>query len=234
MFFTHYCRPRRAEREVGSGWGGRWSSQRQRWREQQNGCDEMTDFSTIPEPGWYYADGDPIGTHRYWDGAQWVGGPQPVAGAVAAGAVGHDPFAGRYAGWGQRFGAWLIDLLIWGVPYGVAAYFAEQEPVEAWPVVSIVLYLVSLGFSIANSWIYQGLTGQSVGKRALGIQIVRDRDGSVPGIGIMIGRGLLSGVFTTFSCYIYFLLDHLWPLWDDRSKRLTDKIVNCSVVKAAA
>ncbi len=194
----------------------------------------MTDFSAIPDPGWYYADGDPIGTHRYWDGAQWVGGPQPVAGAYVPGAVGLGPFAGREAGWGERFGAWIIDLLLWGVPYGIAAYFAEEGPVEPFPIVSIILYVVAIVVSIANSWVYQGLTGQSLGKKAMNIQIVRDLNGAVPGIGIMIGRGLLSGVFTTFSCYIYFLLDHLWPLWDDQKKRLTDKIVNCTVVKVGA
>jgi uncharacterized membrane protein YhaH (DUF805 family) len=32
-------------------------------------------------PGWYYAQGDPPGTQRYWDGAKWVGQPvtQPQA-----------------------------------------------------------------------------------------------------------------------------------------------------------
>lgn len=30
-------------------------------------------------PGWYYAEGDPPGTHRFWDGLSWQGGPQPVA-----------------------------------------------------------------------------------------------------------------------------------------------------------
>jgi len=28
--------------------------------------------------GWYYAQGDPPGTQRYWDGAAWQGEPQPV------------------------------------------------------------------------------------------------------------------------------------------------------------
>lgn len=30
-------------------------------------------------PGWYHADGDPPGTHRYWDGSQWTTDAQPVA-----------------------------------------------------------------------------------------------------------------------------------------------------------
>lgn len=29
-------------------------------------------------PGWYYAEGDPPGTQRYWDGSQWTAGPVPV------------------------------------------------------------------------------------------------------------------------------------------------------------
>jgi len=37
----------------------------------------MTDTGGTP-PGWYYAPGDPEGTQRYWDGAQWIGEPQPV------------------------------------------------------------------------------------------------------------------------------------------------------------
>lgn len=31
-----------------------------------------------PPPGWYYADGDPPGTERYWNGTTWQGGPQPA------------------------------------------------------------------------------------------------------------------------------------------------------------
>lgn len=58
----------------------------------------MSDPS-IQGPGWYYAEGDPPGTKRYWDGSTWTEGPKvmqdgdsggmgaPIAGA-AAGAAG--------------------------------------------------------------------------------------------------------------------------------------------------
>lgn len=43
--------------------------------------------------GWYYAEGDPPGTQRYWDGELWQGDPRPVAPAAApAGA----PVGGGY------------------------------------------------------------------------------------------------------------------------------------------
>jgi uncharacterized membrane protein len=35
----------------------------------------MTNTGGTPA-GWYYAPGDPEGTQRYWDGAQWIGEPQ--------------------------------------------------------------------------------------------------------------------------------------------------------------
>ena len=44
----------------------------------------------MTDPGWYAAEGDPPGTTRYWDGAQWVGEPvvAPVASPASHGAVG--------------------------------------------------------------------------------------------------------------------------------------------------
>lgn len=37
----------------------------------------MTNTGGTPA-GWYHAPGDPEGTQRYWDGAQWIGDPQAV------------------------------------------------------------------------------------------------------------------------------------------------------------
>ncbi len=37
----------------------------------------MTNTGGTPA-GWYHAPGDPEGTQRYWDGAQWIGDPQVV------------------------------------------------------------------------------------------------------------------------------------------------------------
>lgn len=38
----------------------------------------MSDQSPLPPAGWMYAEGDPPGTHRYWDGSAWQGEPQPA------------------------------------------------------------------------------------------------------------------------------------------------------------
>lgn len=58
--------------------------------------------------GWYYAEGDPPGTQRYWDGGQWTGEPQLVAGAPGGAMAGQ----GQYASPGKRIGGRIIDVII--------------------------------------------------------------------------------------------------------------------------
>jgi len=36
------------------------------------------------EPGWYYAEGDPPGTVRRWNGQEWIGFPILTQGTVSA------------------------------------------------------------------------------------------------------------------------------------------------------
>ena len=67
------------------------------------------DSSGNISPGLYYAEGDPPGTVRQWDGTQWVGGPVPAPpGATAAPPRSQDQFGGV----GIRIGASLLDVVI--------------------------------------------------------------------------------------------------------------------------
>ena len=43
---------------------------------------EGTETALAP-PGWYWAEGDPADTMRYWDGTLWLGDPQVVQPMVA-------------------------------------------------------------------------------------------------------------------------------------------------------
>ena len=45
-------------------------------------------------------------------------------------------------------------------------------------------------------------------------------------------RGLLIGLVGGFFLGLPFLLDLLWPLWDERNQTLHDKIVSSYVIKA--
>lgn len=184
------------------------------------------------QPGWYYAQGDAPGTQRYWDGTQWVGGPQlvgqPVGGAVAVG--GAPP-----AEWVQRFVAYLINwaimvgIIIVGI--GVGAVISGAN--EGLGTVIIVLAYVGLAAFAFHQFVYQqGTVGTTIGKTQQKIKLVKDDTGQPPGIGLALGRMLIAWLISTFTCGIYGLLDVLWPLWDNEKKRLTDKILNLSVVQS--
>ncbi len=189
----------------------------------------MSDMSGSQPPGWYYAQGDPPGTQRYWDGSQWQGAPQPVGGAPDAGfggAVG----TGSMAPTGDRFVAFLID---WGLYIAAAIvlsivgaiFGAIADPLGT--IWSILSNLALLAFSIYN-WIYlQGTTGQTIGKKQKGIKLVAEATQQPVGPLMAFVRGLVSWVFN-LPC----LLDTWWILVDKRNQRLSDNVLKYVVVKA--
>jgi uncharacterized RDD family membrane protein YckC len=130
--------------------------------------------------------------------------------------------ASAYANWGQRVGAYLIDVipnLVLGV---IGAAFISH---------SIVIYLlcllISLGWAIYNRWIQMGNTGQSLGKRMLGIRLVKESTGEPIGAGMAFVRDICH-IVDSIICYIGFL----FPLWDAKRQTLADKIVGTVVVPA--
>lgn len=178
--------------------------------------------SASTPPGWYPAPGDPPGTHRYWNGSEWTTGPTPMQQAMPTyGGTG----PGQPAEWGIRAIAWLIDyvpILVVSIVVGAADSAALM----------FVAWLAMLGYSIWNFALQQGRTGQTIGKKQQGIKLVADATGQPVGPGMAIVRYLIAGAISAITCGVYGLLDYLWPLWDDDKKRLTDKIVKFSVVKA--
>jgi uncharacterized RDD family membrane protein YckC len=149
------------------------------------------------------------------------GGPQP--GYAPAPPIGYGQGYGaaptaQYAGWGQRVGSACIDYVIPGI---IASSFRlVSTPLYA------LLSLATLAWAIYNS--YQGgSTGQSVGKKLLGIRLVRANDGQVIGGGLGIGRYFLH-ILDALPC----LIGYLWPLWDAKKQTFADKIVGSIVIKA--
>ena len=71
-------------------------------------------------------------------------------------------------------------------------------------------------------------SGQTVGKRALGIA-VRSEGSLVPiGYGRAFGRALTTSLFWLLTLAIF---DYLWPLWDRRNQALHDKVASSVVVR---
>jgi uncharacterized RDD family membrane protein YckC len=139
------------------------------------------------------------------------------------------------AEWGSRAVAWLIDF---GIFLGIAVvgwilaivFGAVADALGA--LVLVVAYVGSFGFFIWNNVITQGRTGQTIGKKMQGIKLVRTANGQPIGPGMALVRYIVASLLASFTCGVYGLLDYLWPLWDAKKQRITDKIFNFDVVKA--
>jgi uncharacterized RDD family membrane protein YckC len=106
-------------------------------------------------------------------------------------------------------------------------------------VITILLFI-----TIVGPFIYGALTmkregpnnGQTLGKQALGIRVVRD-DGQPFTFGSAMMReivikGLLFSVAGNLTFGLAPLLNLLWPLWDETNQALHDKVATTHVVRA--
>ncbi len=145
----------------------------------------------------------------------WSGAPAPTGPPLAS--------------WGQRVASALVDGLaggaIWMAGFVLSAILGTVS--DALGVFFLVVgAIASIVFFFWNL-VQQGKTGQTVGKKAMKIRLVR-LDGVVPpGVGLSIGRAFLH-IVDQLPCY----LGYLWPLWDEKRQTFADKILNTVVVNA--
>ncbi len=157
-------------------------------------------------------------------------GPPP--GGAYGGGYGNTEPAGFYMGhrlanWPQRVGAYLIDYLAVAVPVAIAIGLGAGGGDRTGAEVGIgsLLYLIGFGVWIYNRWIQQGRTGQSWGKRALGLKLLRMDNGQPIGGGLSAARDLLH-IVDSIPCYVGLL----WPIWDAKRQTFSDKIINTVVI----
>ncbi len=147
-----------------------------------------------------------------------------------------------YDSWGSRLGAYILDALVATaiaiVPIVIGAIIAfsgaETDPVTnemtgvnpLGVVIMVLGYLSIFAFVIWNQGVRMGKTGQSLGKKWLGIKVVRN-NGELLGAGLGVGRWFVA-YFLGGLC----LLDYLWPLWDEKKQTWHDKIVSSVVIRA--
>ncbi|MFG2558250.1 RDD family protein [Streptomyces sp. NPDC048496] len=130
------------------------------------------------------------------------------------------------AHWGLRFAALLIDGLILCVPYILVGIGAGIGGTGG-GILGVIGFIAMIGLAI---WLlYQeGTTGQTVGKKALGIRLLRESDGQPIGFGMAFVRRL-AHFLDSFACY----LGWLWPLWDAKKQTFADKVCSTLVVKSS-
>ena len=163
--------------------------------------------------------------------------PQGPYGQPPPGAYPQPPYGGdqpgyymghQLANWLQRVGAFLIDQLVIAIPVAIAVAIlapASNSSSGGTVLIASLLYLVAIGVHVYNRWILQGRTGQSWGKQAVGLKLLRMDNGQPIGGGMAFVRDL-AHILDGLPCYI----GYLWPLWDNRRQTFADKVINTVVI----
>lgn len=122
---------------------------------------------------------------------------------------------------GQRFGAFLVDFVI-SVVVGIAGSVIGSAISGD---LSAINFLVSIGYWIVVL-ILVATRGQSPGKMAIGIKIVKT-DGRSIGFGTTLIREIIGKLISS----IIILLGYIWILFDGQRQGWHDKIASTYVVK---
>lgn len=167
-----------------------------------------------PQQGYAYPQ-QPGQQQPGYPGQQYPGYPDP-----------QQMYAGMppYAHWGQRFLATLVDGLVLTVAY-VPMVIGVAIGDQVGTLFTLIALVGVIGIAI---WmlVQEGRTGQTIGKKALGIRLLREIDGRPLGVGMAFVRRL-AHFLDSFACY----LGWLWPLWDSKKQTFADKVCSSVVIK---
>lgn len=127
--------------------------------------------------------------------------------------------SGPRAGFWRRFGAAFLDGIILGIIELLLRGVLKS-------VGAVLALLVSIAY---YSYLEGGASGQTLGKRALGIRVISLDDGGPIGY----GRGFIRWIGRIVSA-IPLLLGYFWMLWDKESQCWHDKFASDVVVPVEA
>lgn len=158
-------------------------------------------------------------------------GTPPAAGGYGAPAGAGFP-AGSLASWGQRVGAYLVDLAILVALFLV--FFVVGLVLGAISdALGILFVFVGYAAMIALGVYYgflNGAKGQTPGKAIMGLKVISEQNGQVIGGGNGVIRYIVGALISGVTCGFGGLIDHLFPLWDDKNQTLHDKVVKSVVI----
>lgn len=145
----------------------------------------------------------------------------------------------RYASFGKRLVAYLIDGviagLIAGIPSGclggLAAILAPQQDEDTFAIILVIVIFIGVIWGFIGTTLYfarmWSRTGQTLGKRWMGIKVVT-ADGVPPSFWRAVGRALIGYMISSWIVSLGFL----WMLWDDYAQTWHDKLFGTYVVEA--
>lgn len=211
----------------------------------------------MTDPGWYNAEGDPPGTHRYWDGEMWVG--EAVAAPGAAGPGGAMP-GGRQARGnasdpGKRMLGRFIDVIILLIPLAILVFMdiggAQVIPDDqqfqfrindkALDTSAEYLIWTAIIFGWTTGWTH--LAGGTPGKLVLGMRVADHASNQIPvslqqsamrALNYLLGiLGLVSvglGALGSGVSFIIGLVSLILLFADDEHRTVMDRIAKTLVV----
>ncbi len=155
---------------------------------------------------------------------------------------------GTISTFGRRLGGFLLDGLIYGLAsllflipgivliVGAVAsadcgadQFGDTACEGDVPVASLVIgiILLALVFVPYAFYVWQlSRTGQTFGRRLVGVKVIDETTGEPPSLGKAIGRTLFAWIISGQIVYI----GYLWMLWDDKQQTLHDKVTSTHVI----
>lgn len=144
---------------------------------------------------------------------------------------------------GARLGARILDIMIvvgaltiLGVLYVVAAFGSDSDSdsASAFAAALVVLVLLAAAIGLLYEVTMIATRGQTLGKMATSIKVVRADNGLVPGWGKSIGRWFIPALLPIipFVGWILSLLVYVSFLWDRARQGWHDKAAGTLVVKA--
>ena len=151
----------------------------------------------------------------------------------------------------QRLAAYAIDKVFSGLPlavFTIALVFSliiavsdDSEPLGdnsgslVWVLIVIMLGNLAVFAVYVVWWLFTLRRGQTPGKQLVGIRVIKS-SGELSGWGYtflreLVIKGLVGGFLSGMTAGIYWVVDHLWPLFDSDRQALHDKMVDTLVVQ---
>lgn len=155
----------------------------------------------------------------------------------------------RLSGWWSRVGAQLIDLLIVWLPAGTALTIlalsaSAADDGSGTETTLLVATIVASFLALGAHFFYAPLlmkrkgrrNGQTWGKQACGIRVIR-ADGrpmrfSDAALRQIVFKSFGGIVASTFVPLFPWILNYLWPTWDEQHRALHDLAADTRVVSA--
>ena len=154
------------------------------------------------------------------------------------------------ASWGRRAAAYVVDGIVVGVIAALIIVLVTSAAGgvgflggDATGYGALVLGLLfstfvatAVALLYAPFWMVR-TNGQTLGKQLLDIRVIRPGGERIDFLyallrEVVVKTFVFAGLGGSLTFGLLFLLDILWPLWDDENRALHDMIVQTHVVKA--